>query len=151
MANRFQWVLLKEKLGRYHGEQSRHNATLRTASSLCGRRNDLHIRATISDLRTSAGRQYQALDAEMQAATRQGSQDRQTTLTAVQSLEAANRRGFQMAEAYAMSTIGTITVNTRLLHEDNMTAQKHANRVTEKMSVKLESIHGDVSHNRTTI
>lgn len=55
-----------------------------------------------------------------------------------------------MAEASALSTIGTITVNTQILHEDNMTAQKHANRVTEKMSVKLESIHQDVSHTRTT-
>lgn len=56
-----------------------------------------------------------------------------------------------MAEASALSTIGTITMNTQILHEDNMTAQKHAKRVTERMSVKLESTHGDVSYNRTTI
>lgn len=75
MAKRFQWVVLKEKLERYHRELSRHNATLRTASSLYGRRNDLHIRTTTSDLYTSTGRQYQALDAQTRAATRQGSQD----------------------------------------------------------------------------
>ena len=133
-----QWTLMKDQLERQCQDLSRHKLTLLATLSLCGRRNDLHIRKeqraierSLFNHQTSTLRHYQALSTAVQQATQVSLE----ALGAIRGLEMTQVRGFEAVQASFSAQTGTKLVHTELIRQDNSTIQEQITKVEDSVSV----------------
>lgn len=133
-----QWTLMKDQVERLCQDLGRHKLTLLATLSLCGRRNDLHIRKnqraierSLFNHQTSTLRHYQALSTAVQQATQVSLE----ALGAIRGLEMTQVRGFEAVQASFSAQTGTKLVHTELIRQDNSIIQEQIPKVEGSVSV----------------